>query len=84
MLHLGPGFVDEAEVVLLQFGVPACLSMVELLGLLEVRQVLVVRPDLEGVHGSQQVRPPILKRPHDSQELSVVDLVVPLSGGECL
>ena len=57
--------MDHGEVVRLQLRVPPGLSSVEVLRLPEVRQVAMIRPDLELVLCAEEVRSPLLESIHD-------------------
>src|ERR1700753_2094825 len=63
---------------------PPGLPPVEMLGLPEVLQILVVGPDLHRVFCSLKEMPPFLKRSDNGEHLLVVDLVVPLGVVEAL
>ena len=56
----------EREVVVRKLCEPACLSTVQLLRLVEVLEVLVVRPDLKLGCAFEEVAP-MLKREHDRE-----------------
>jgi len=60
------------------------LPLVQLLGRHEVLQVLVVRPDLALMFRALDKVPPLLEGLDDRQHLLVVDLIVPLDGGQGL
>jgi len=58
------------------------LPPVQLLGRHEVLQVLVVRPDLALMFCALDKVSPLLEGSDDRQHLLVVDLIVPLDGGQ--
>ena len=60
------------------------MPAIEILGLTEVRQVLVVCEDLYGEWGSVEVMSPGLQGADDGKELPVVDVVVSFCGDEQL
>jgi len=63
---------------------PSGLPLVQLLGCHEVLQVLVIRPDLTLMFRALDKVPPLLEGSDNCQHLLVVDLVVPLNGGQGL
>ena len=63
---------------------PPGLSRVQVLGLLEVLEVLMVRPDFDWMPSTLEEVPPLLEAPHDCEELLVVHLVIPLDGRQAL
>ena len=52
------------------------MATIEVLGLTEVRQVLVIHEDLDGKWGPVEVMSPGFQGTDDGEELSVVDVVV--------
>ena len=50
--------------------------MVEVLGLMEVHQVLVISEDLDEEEGSMEVMPPGLQGTDDYKELLVINVIV--------
>ena len=56
---------------------PSSLSAREILSLPKVREILVVRTNLNLVCGSLEIVPPGVKSPNNGQEFLVVDVVVP-------
>ena len=68
--------VDDLEIEVRKIEQPSCLATVEVLCLTEIRQVLVVRKDLYGERGAVEVVSPGLQGADDSEEFSVVDIVV--------
>ena len=50
----------------------------------DVSEVFVVREDLNGEGGAVEVMPPGLQGTNDSEELSVINVVVSFGGGEGL
>jgi len=63
---------------------PSGLPLIQLLGRHEVLQVLVICPDLALVFSTFNEVLPLLESSDDRQHLLVVDLIVPLNGGEGL
>jgi len=82
--HQLPGFVMECEVEVGEVERPSGLPPVQLLGHHKVLQVLVVRPDLAPMFCALDKVLPLLEGLNDRQHLLVVDLVVPLDGGQGL
>ena len=76
--------MDDFEIKVCKVKQPPCLSTVEILCLMEVRQVLVVGKDLDGERGSVEVVPPRLQGTDNGKEFSVVDVVVMLCWDERL
>ena len=76
--------MDHGEVVRLELRVPPGLSSVEVLRLPEVRQVAMIRPDLELVPCTEEVRSSLLEGVHDREHLTIVDLVVAFHRRQCL
>jgi len=76
--------VVEREVEAGEVERPSGLPLVQLLGHHEVLQVLVICPDLALVFCAFDEVPPLLESSDDRQHLFVMDLVVPLDGGEGL
>src|SRR5271169_4938526 len=76
--------MEEGEVEPGQVKGPSGLPPVEVLGLLEVLQVLVVGPNLYRVLSAFEEVPPLFERPDDREHLLVVDLVVTLHVVEAL
>ena len=68
--------MDHGEVVRLQLCMLSGLSSIEVLRLPEVRQVPVIRPDLELVPCAEEIRSPLLESVHDRKHLMIVNLVV--------
>src|ERR1700743_3643012 len=82
--HPTPGVMVEYNVEPGEVERPPGLPPVEMLGLPEVLQILVVGPDLHWVLRSLKEMPPLLKRSDNGEHLLVVDLVVPLGVVEAL
>jgi len=76
--------VVECEVEAGEVERPSGLPPVQLLGCHEVLQVLVVHPDLTLMFRALDKVPPLLEGSDDRQHLLVVDLIVPLDGGQGL
>ena len=74
----------ECEVKVGEVERPSGLPLVQLLGCHEVLQILVICPDLALVFHAFDKVLPFLESSDDHQHLLVVDLVVPLNGGEGL
>ena len=74
----------QLDGALCQFQLPMCLSGFELLWRSEVREVEVIGIDQSFMGASLDVVAPLVKCSNDSQEFSVVDLVIPFGGGEGL
>ena len=74
----------EREVKVGEVERPSSLPLVQLLGCYEVLQVFVVRPDLALMFRTFDEVSPLLESSDDRQHLLVVDLIVPLNGGERL
>ena len=68
--------VDDFEVKISEIEQPSCLTMVEVLCLMEVHQVLVICKDLDGKREAVEIVPPGFQSTDDCKELSVVDVVV--------
>ena len=58
------------------------LTMVEVLHLMEVRQVFMVSEDLDGKGGSVEVVSPGLQSADDCEKFSVIDIIVSLHWNE--
>jgi hypothetical protein len=72
--------MGKVQVEILQEQVPAGLSAGELVRLLEVREILMVREDCDNMGGAQEVMPPFLQGMDDSEQLAVIDVIVPFCG----
>ena len=57
---------------------PPSLSSIEFLGLHEVLEVFVIRPNLKGLTCALQEVSPLFQGPNDGQKLLVMDLIVTL------
>ena len=68
--------MDDFKVKISEIKQPLCLVMVEVLGLMEVCQVLVVCEDLYQKGGAVEVMPSRLQGVDDGKKFSVVDVVV--------
>ena len=68
--------MGELEVKICQVYKPVGLSVVEMLGLAEISEVFMVGEDLYWERGSSKVMAPCLQGVDDSEEFSVVDVVV--------
>src|ERR1700721_3044820 len=84
LTHTTPWSMVEREVETGKVQRPPSLATVELLGCAEILQVLVVRPDFDGLACPLQVMPPLLEGTNDGKHLGVVNLVVPLDLVETL
>ena len=76
--------MDHFQVKVSKVNEPARLAAVECLGLAEIGKVLVVSEDLHRKGGAMKIVAPGFQGTDNSKEFSVVDVVVPLSGGEGL
>ena len=76
--------MDHSEVEIHQVKEPMGLSAVQCLGFVEVRQVFVIGEDLDGEGGTMEVMSPGFEGTDDSQEFSVVNIIVPFCWGEGL
>ena len=56
--------------------------MVKILGLTEIRQVLVVSEDLDGKRGSMEIVSPRLQGTDSGKEFPVIDVIVSLCWDE--
>ena len=74
--------MGELKVKVFQVYKPAGLSAVEMLGLAEIREVFMVSEYLYWERGSSKVMAPRLQGVDDSEEFSVVDVVVSFSWEE--
>ncbi len=83
LLILGARLVVESEMILCQLGDPSCLSSVQLLGELEVLEILMVHPDFYIFSGAHKVMAPFGECEHDGEQLFVVNLLVFFHGAEC-
>ena len=68
--------MGELEVKVCQVYKPASLSAGEMLGLAEISEVFIVSEDLYWKRGSLKVVVPHLQGIDDSEEFSVVDIIV--------
>ena len=68
--------MDDFEIKISKVKRTSHLLMVEVLGLIEVHQVLVVSEDLDGEGGSVEVMSPELQGMDDCEKFSVVNVVV--------
>ena len=68
--------MDYLEIKVSKVEQPSCLVVVEVLGLMEVCQVLVICEDLDRKGGSMEVVSPGLQDVDDGEELSVIDIVI--------
>ena len=76
--------IDDFKIKISEVKQPPCLLMVEVLGLMEVCQVLVISEDLDEERGSVEVMPLGLQGADDCEEFSVIDVAVLLSWDEQL
>src|ERR1700675_396483 len=82
LAHAPSWLVVEGEVEAGQVERPSGLAAVELLGGLEVLEVLMVRPDLKRLAHAFQVVSPLFQRSDDRQHFHVMDLVVAFDRGQ--
>ena len=71
--------IDDFKIKVSKVEQPLCLSVVEVLGLMEIHQVFMVYEDLDGEERSVEVMSPRFQGTDDGKELSVVDVVVSFS-----
>ena len=76
--------MDDFEVKISEVEQPPRLAAIEVLGLTEVRQVLVICEDLYGEGGTVEVVSPGLQGADDHEEFSVINVIVSFSGDERL
>ena len=76
--------MDDLEIEVCKVKQPPCLSAIEVLGLTEVRQVLVICEYLNGERGAMEVVSPGVQGADDCEEFPVVDVVISFSGDERL
>ena len=74
--------MGELEVKVCQIYKPAGLLAVEMLGLAEIREVFMVGEYLYWERGSLKVMAPCLQGVDDSEEFSVIDIIVSFSWEE--
>ena len=68
--------MDDLEIEVCKIEEPSHLMTVEVLGLMEVCQVLVVGKDLNGEWGSVEVMSPGFQGADNGEELPVIDIIV--------
>ena len=68
--------MDDFKVEVSKVEKPPCLTVVEVLWLMEVCQILVVCKDLDGERGTMEIVSPGFQSVDDCKELSVIDVVV--------
>ena len=78
------GDMDHFQVKVGKVNEPTRLAAVERLGLAEIGKVLVVGEDLHRKGRAMKIVVPGFQGANNSQEFSVIDVVVPLGGGEGL
>ena len=78
------GDMDHLQVEIGKVNEPACLAMVERLGLSEVGEILMVGEDLHREGGTMEIMAPGFQGANDGKEFSVIDVVVSFGGGEGL
>ena len=76
--------MDDLEIEICKVEQPSCLATVEVLGLTEVRQVLVICEDLDGEGGPMEIVSSGFQGTDNCKELPVIDVVVPLCRNERL
>ena len=74
--------MDHSQIKVGKVDEPAGLSSVEVLGGTEVGEVFVVGEDLDGEGGSMEVVSPRFQGTDDSEEFSVINVIVSLGWGE--
>ena len=68
--------MDDFQIKICEVEQPPCLAAVEILGLTEVRQVLVICEDLDRKWGSMEVVPPGFQGMDNCEEFSVIDVII--------
>ena len=76
--------MDDLEVEVSKIEQSSGLAMVEVLGLTEVHQVLVVGEDLDGEGRAMEIMSPRLQGMDDDKQLLIIDVVVSFGGDERL
>ena len=76
--------MDHFEIEICKVEEPVSLMVVQVLGLTEVGQVLMIGENLNWEGGALEVMVPGVEATDDGKEFSVVDVVVVFSGGEQL
>ena len=76
--------IDDLEIEVCKVKQPPSLAAVQVLGLTEVCQVLMICKNLNGKRGAMKIVPPGLQSVDDREELPVIDVVVTLSRNEQL
>ena len=74
--------MDNLEVIVLQLLVPSCRPPRQFLRGFPVREIFVIRFNDKGSLRPDEVGTPVLQCFDNPQELSVIDVVVLLRGGE--
>ena len=74
--------VDHCQVEVSEVNEPVSLSVIEVLGGAEVSEILVVGEDLDRERRSVEVVSPRFQGTDDSEEFSVIDVVVSFCRGE--
>ena len=74
--------MDHFKIEVSEVNEPACLPAIERLGLTEIGEILVICEDLHWKRRAMEIMVPRLQSVDDSKELSVIDVVVSLCGGE--
>ena len=82
--HVSPRGDLPDEIKVLKKERPASLSMRKFTRVLEIGEILVVGEDRDGVRSSLQVLLPLDESKDDSEELSIIYVVVAFCGGEDL
>ena len=76
--------MDHFEIKVSEVNEPLCLMTVECLGLSKVGEVLVISEHLHQKERSMEVMSPGFQGADDSEEFSVVDIIVSFCRGEQL
>ena len=76
--------MDDFEVKISKVEQPLCLTMIEVLCLMEVCQVLVICKDLDGEREAMEIMSSGLQGTDNCKEFSVVDIVVSFCRNEQL
>ena len=76
--------MDDLQIEIFKVKQPLDLMVVEVLGLTEVRQVLVIHKDLDGEGGTMEIMSPRLQGTNDGKEFSVIDVIISFCSDEQL
>ena len=76
--------MDDLQIKICKIEQLTCLVAVEILGLTEVHQVLMISEDLDREWGTVEIVSPGLQGMDDGKEFLVIDVIVPLCWDEQL